>query len=514
MIRRRRWNTQYWKWDVLARLKKRGCPICTHHSKDIVRDFFWFVNEHYYEPEVIADLRRSYGFCPLHTRHLLGTGASSVITTVFSYLTEYVIARFQEAQTFLSHATARQNPRDRCRQAAEIFRPQGICRACRDMQWWDSHIITSLLQTLPDAEVQTAYQKSSGLCLPHFHKGGLLADWDALSFLTADMCRRLKAIGISNGPTTSLFEQVAGLDRERSLRLRDQKRGTSNLPVDRKEQGIITLSHEADLRAISWSPTFEQTLVALAEPGCPICAACKRGLQDYVCWLAQEMETKASPSAHWDPAWQVCSAHFWELCAAGHERAAALVAERVRQDWISKLDTLAAGMAKRPSDRLVDRLAAVSAAWSRQLGTGDGGLRGRIHRLRRLAAEEMESPERKLDLLRVPQFRESPCQACFHIRETTRRTIDLILRVVEDPSGRLAYHQGWGLCLRHCITAAGLAEEPFVLSELLKAQVTRLRLLEWELEEASRKMNWSVRYEPGGPEEGAWRRAAYQFYGV
>lgn len=90
----------------------------------------------------------------------------------------------------------------------------------------------------------------------------------------------------------------------------------------------------------------------------------------------------------------------------------------------------------------------------------------------------------------------------------------MILRLLEDPLGRKAYQSGWGLCLRHCIEAAKLAEVPSALVELLSAQIARLRLLEWELEEASRKDNWSVRYEPKGPESDVWRRAAYQFCGV
>jgi hypothetical protein len=55
---------------------------------------------------------------------------------------------------------------------------------------------------------------------------------------------------------------------------------------------------------------------------------------------------------------------------------------------------------------------------------------------------------------------------------------------------------------------------PAALIELLSAQIARLRVVEWELEEASRKMSWSVRYEPKGPESDTWRRAAQQFCGV
>jgi len=71
-----------------------------------------------------------------------------------------------------------------------------------------------------------------------------------------------------------------------------------------------------------------------------------------------------------------------------------------------------------------------------------------------------------------------------------------------------------GASVRHGIEAANLAEVPSALAELLSAQIARLRVLEWELEESSRKNNWSVRYEPKGPESDVWRRAAYKFCGV
>lgn len=486
--------------------------MCTHGADQARGDFFWFVNENYYETETIVDLRRSYGFCPLHTRQLLRTGASSVITTVSSYLTDYALSRLQEAQALITKGSSDRES-DRCRQASTVLRPQGICRVCRSLQWGESYDIHIILRALPDKEVQAACRESAGLCLPHFRQAALEAEWDLLSFLTGDMWQRLKAIAVPGDSHTALFEQVQGLDRERSIRRREGACKTSNLPIQGKEPITLTIEQASGAHVLPWLPTFEQALTALTEPGCPVCIACKRGLRDYIGWLAQDLETKTSPSAHWDPAWQVCPAHFWELCAAGHEGAAVLVAERVRQDWLSKLAMLSAGMARRPAVGLTNRLAAVPVTWSRQLSAGGVGLRGRIHHLWRVAAEELESPQHKLDRLRTIAFREDHCQACYHIQETTRRTLDLILRVVEEPTGRKAYSQAWGLCLRHCIAAARIAEAPAALNELLTAQITRLRILEWELKETSRKHNWSVRYEPTGPEAGAWERAAHQFCG-
>lgn len=502
MIRRQRWNPQFWKRDALARLKEHGCPVCMNHLKGVTRDFFWFVNETYYEVETIVDMRCSYGFCPTHTRHLLATGASSQITVVFSYLTDYVLGRLQEAQALLDHSKDGKNSRDRCRRAAEVLRPRSVCRTCRALKWWEDHNISIVLETLPDVEVKETYEKSTGLCLPHFRKAALSvkADWDSLSFLTRNMRERLMTLRIPKRPPALLLDQVRGMDQERFLRRNPKKAEPSDASSRGKGPRVFSKS---------WSPTFEEGLVLLAEPGCPVCRCCRRGLEIYLNWLAQEMDAVASPSVYWDPSWNVCPTHFWEWASA-HERAAFLSAEHTALEWLRKLEDLAVGLADRPPDRLVDRFARVPAAWGQRLS----GPRGRAAGLWSTLIRTLESPDHKVDRLREPPFREDQCQACWHIRETTRRTIDLILRVVEEPAGRQAYHQGWGLCLRHCITAAGMAENAATLSELLKAQIIRLRLLQWELAEASRKMNWSVRYEPRGPEESAWRRAAYQFCGV
>lgn len=506
MSRRRRWNPKYWKLEALARLKERGCPVCSQLLQQLPSHFFWFLNEQYYEPGVIADLCRSYGFCPTHTRYLLNTGGSSVITTVFSYLTGYALSRLHEARVLLNHGKDQQHSRDRCRQAADILRPQTICHACVAIQWCEDHNISIILQTLPDAEVQEAYESSTGLCLPHFHKAGLRAEWGSFSFLTRDVGKRLTAVKIHERSPDLLLDQIEGMDQERLLRHCPKKTGPSEA-LSRGKEPLLLRRGWADPKP--WSPALEEVLSLLAEPGCPVCAVCEQGVHNYLNWLAREMDAVGSPSAHWDMSWQVCPSHFWELWASGHDRAAVLIAEHTLQEWLGKLKDLAVGLADRPADQLIDRIARLPAAWSHRTSSA----RRMIPGLWDVVVRNLESPEHRLDRVRTAPFREGLCQACYHIQETTRRTLDLILRVVEEPTGRKAYSQAWGLCLRHCIAAARIAEAPAALNELLTAQITRLQILEWELKEASRKHNWSVRYEPTGPEAGAWKRAAHQFCG-
>jgi hypothetical protein len=235
---------------------------------------------------------------------------------------------------------------------------------------------------------------------------------------------------------------------------------------------------------------------------------------EYFQWLAGEMEAVASRAGPWDPSWSVCASHLWDLQSAGHDRAAATISDQTCRVWISQIENLKARLETRQPDRLLDRLAGLPSAWSRSKGQETTGeIRSKFNRLWHVTATTLESPAKVLDRLREVHFRESPCQACSHVEVTARRTIDLVLRALEGPIGREAYHRGAGLCFRHCLVAANLAEVPDVLAELFSSQLARLRLLEWELEEASRKMNWVIRYEPKGPEETSWRRAAYQLCG-
>lgn len=267
MIRRKVGGTEYWKPEALTVLKQQSCPVCKRLIEEVPRDFFWFVNEKYYEVETIVRLQRSYGFCPNHVRHLLKTGHYSVITTVFLYQTGYAIRRLQAARSLLSYKGLRQDSRDQCREAATAIRREGECPTCRGLHWQNDYVINIILRTLRDPEVQSLYQKSAGFCLPHFLRAGLAADWASLSVLAEHMRGRLRALAISNRPTADLFEQVAGLDKDRSVRQQDGKHRPSDLIAKRKEPIALTPNQQLGAyAAVPWSPTFERGCTAIAEP--------------------------------------------------------------------------------------------------------------------------------------------------------------------------------------------------------------------------------------------------------
>jgi hypothetical protein len=511
-IQKKRDATELWKAEVLARLKEPRCWICAQLLNEVHRDFFWFVNEQYYEIGMIDKMRLAYGFCPTHTRHFLQTGAHSVNVTVFSYLTWYVITRLNAARDLLVHGGSKQDPRQLCLQAAAALRPRGACPMCESVRKGEQINVHVLIDTLALGEVRDAYGSSVGLCVPHFRQAGHRADWETLAFLSTDLQPRLQAKLSPGRSAMNLLEQMVGLDRERSLR---HRRGSDNSEPSHNRKELSIKGHiDLGNPAYPWSPTFEQMVTALAEPGCPVCRACNHGLQQYLAWLALEMETQTPLSTNWDLSWRVCSSHLWELDMAGNPHAAILLAEHMIEDWLSRLDRLNNGLSRQPSERWLERLRRGFLVWYGAYDPDASQVSEKPRSRWSKVASVLESPQHRLDDLRAIALRGEGCQACTHIETTAIRRLELILRALEDPVGRKAYHAGWGLCLRHCVEAASLAEVPTALAELLSAQIARLRVLEWELQESSRKYNWSVRYEPKGAESDVWRRAAYQFCGV
>ncbi len=510
-IQKTRDATELWKAEVLARLKEPRCWVCRHAVNEVHRDFFWFINEQYYEIGMIDKMRLAHGFCPTHTRQFLQTGARSVAVTVFSYLTWYVLIRLNMARDLLVRGDSKQDRRQLCVQAAAALRPPGICPMCESMRKGEEANLHMLIDTLVLGEIREAYQQSPGLCLPHLRQAGLRAEWDTLVFLSNDLQQRLRGKTVSGASTTSLLEQAAGLDKERSLR---RRRSAAHAEPNRGvKETRVEMYIELGNAPYPWSPTFEQTVTALAEPGCLVCRACNREVNVYMAWLAKEMETQAIQSNTWELSWRVCPSHLWELAVGGHERAAMVLAEHMTEDWLVKLDRLNRGLSTRPPARWLKRLGDGFRAWRGRYDP-DGSEPERQRSPWNKAKLALESPQERLDSIRAISFRAEACQACIHIETITMRQLELILRVLEDPAGRKAYHAGWGLCLRHCVQAARLADVPAALTELLSAQIARLRVLEWELQEASRKDNWSVRYESKDSETEVWRRAAYQFCGV
>lgn len=167
-------------------------------------------------------------------------------------------------------------------------------------------------------------------------------------------------------------------------------------------------------------------------------------------------------------------------------------------------------------------LVAAAASHALRLATGEvslavGALRaqalpGRHRPLRRLT-EAVLGPHRRLRRAREVLARDSHCSVCRRLSLAEARTLELLFVLVDDPRLRPVVSGGYGLCLKHFARAMGLAPAPAVRRALVEIEIARLARLEWELEEAARKVGWESRPEAPGTETTAWRRALAKFSG-
>ena len=152
-------------------LRPDGCPVCCYIAETADRFASWFALEAHADADMITRLCGSLGFCPAHTRGMLGQpGAGGRMTALYTYL-------LRAAARYVTAGTS----------------PSGRCLSCdRDAEASDRAQET-LLTGLREADVRDRYRDSHGLCLPHLRAavpraGNRLAAW-----LAGDMRSRLAA---------------------------------------------------------------------------------------------------------------------------------------------------------------------------------------------------------------------------------------------------------------------------------------------------------------------------------
>lgn len=481
-------------------------------------------------------MRRSYGFCPRHARHLLAAGAASQIGTVYGHVIDEAVQRLRKAEAALEMARRKGDGRTACRQADAILRPQGRCDACEQESWSSGHNVWVLLSTLYDQEVRRAYQASTGLCLRHFLEAEEKACWDDLQFLSGVMCDRLQnrsapAPGVPEGftpstngdagsPSRALVTMIAGRDLDVSARRVGERFRASEPPTPTRQRPPLTLGvGEAwdpteENRTWTWSPTQAEALALLGEHLCPVCTLCARGLEEYFQWLIREVRREPAPGSR-DFTRDLCPRHLWDLATYECPEVLEAIGVADAARWAGRLAGFLQKLEDRPPRSLAGRLIRVPADWRKNCEAADQAKQGGrpVFRLWQTFLAALEPPERTLARLRRFPLLPDRCVACDHMATTIQRAGELFLRLLENPEALRIYHRSAGVCFRHFLQVAEQAERPEVLAEVLRAQVVRLEVLAWELDEFGRKQSWSVRFESKRGEFTSWRRAAYQMAG-
>ncbi len=154
---------------LLEACRAPGCPVC----RCVADESRAYLDALLYEQVTDVDTRRairaSWGFCNWHTWMLLEI-ASSLFGAAIIYedLVTLVLRRTEDlgrrgARRWLDALTGRR----RAPRVLERYRQRAICPACTSAAESETRHLGTLVTFGDDGDLQAAYARSDGVCLPH-----------------------------------------------------------------------------------------------------------------------------------------------------------------------------------------------------------------------------------------------------------------------------------------------------------------------------------------------------------
>lgn len=432
-------------------LRRSGCPACRHAAHGEQRFFAWFVVETYAQQPMIQQLCTSRGMCPAHTRRLLrGEDAPMVMASIYRSVIHHALAHFRELQPNAA--------------------PCPACESLRKHTDYCLHTIEDALRKEP--ALIDDYLATGGYCLPHLEQ--------AIPGASLTTARRLLAPTLNR--RAAQLGAIAGFDPDAEARHR-LRQGLSDAGMPNQTHG-----------------TFERIVDRLSVDACPLCLVCGQAERSYLAWLAAEPQLGADDGT--TP--HLCPSHLHDLAALDDDAGTA-TAVGAAQRWMPYLQRFDQALGNLPPRSPLARARRFPGEWRRartRRRKGDGGTQaplatamGRVSRTRRnalRAAREILGPPAGLS-----------CAACHAASIVEQRELDLLLAASRDRRFERAVDDAHGPCVRHLLMARSRGDSA-ALERVLQA---RLAILDWELEELSRKRSWGFRHEPAGAEGSAWLRA-------
>jgi len=141
--------------DLLNACTQPGCPVCRVGANSVKRYLKSIFNEYVNDPTMRDNLLRSLGFCIEHTQLLLNTRVADALGASIIY--ENIVKK-------LLRELPQQSKVNDFKQASDR---SGNCMACEQQDALFDRSLDEIRKTLGEEKMQTALQKSDGLCFPH-----------------------------------------------------------------------------------------------------------------------------------------------------------------------------------------------------------------------------------------------------------------------------------------------------------------------------------------------------------
>jgi hypothetical protein len=438
--------------EVLRLLDGDGCVLCRSREQAAATWIRWFVIESHGDVATVTSLLDSGGFCPAHTRRLLGLDSAQL----FRMPWEFVLRGALERAERLSAGSA----------ASPLTAPCPLCRTCGDRE---DAAAGELVGSLQLRHVAAALRTGGRLCYPHLRR--LLPRMQAPQLAVS-----AEAVAANLGElapeSSGACLRLAGLDPDAPARA-----PLLQVHAARLAQGAGGGDRHGDPVGL---PPRDRLVADLMAGSCPLCRAAGREETRYLLWLHERWPKRgpASLETH------LCPRHLHDMWATGESAG-----------WLT-------GIRVGASRQLTAQLAATAADPAAATATRRP-LRSRVGPPRMLSrrAGLPEAYRVAYEAVRGDSY----CRACRVGRAAARRQRDLIRACLHDTRVLEAVGDAHGVCLRHAADgSADIADTSW--RPLLVRLLTQLRQAQWELSEDAEKQAWDYRYEPKGSERSAWRR--------
>ena len=459
------------------------CPVCAFQAESARRDLFWTFAERVGDPDFNASMERGGGYCERHVRHLLRLTEGSALSAAYQAVLRGRLGRLERSAQPAAHGGRR---RARPAKAPSSYRNRTGCPSCDVELWAANHALHFLAGGDADRLTGMGIDPDGPLCLPHTRSLLLVATWYRVPAYRERILERLEQVGTVPSILDRLIA-VAGLDRDAVVR------PSGEAPFTRPP------AVPAPRSSSSWqagSISAAGLAAELTGGRCPACSAGRAAAETFLGWTGV---AGRSPNDLRDFG-RLCADHLWDaawVAPLAAERALATTID----GWLAVASRLP-GNGAVPSTRLAGRVAWAARSWRPHLPLV--GHRREGPSLANVVRECLGPGDAVAESVRNA-VRPSECAACRAMATAVRRTLQLVAATLLSATGRELYLRSDGLCLRHLEAASFAGEAGRAAVERARARVA---LVDWELEETRRKTAWSSRFEPGGPEGGAWRRAA------
>ncbi|OGA49482.1 MAG: hypothetical protein A3F74_00360 [Betaproteobacteria bacterium RIFCSPLOWO2_12_FULL_62_58] len=447
------------------------CPAC-RELIDSENDYFSFLLvETYRVRKIQEEIAAALGFCMKHGARLKQFAEKPYqITFLSSALVHDIL---DQLRTFV------RNGRGKRRSALIMPHPCPACKLGEGVAATKISVLGKLLQQPDDAVL---YGHPGLLCFPHFQS--------LLPYLGPALFERLLTMhqrtlertkdALDTMPTTSAT--YPSLDA--SWRITETLRAALTAAAGSEEGLPVWPALETpDGKRVQRNPVNEFAADLKRDDICPICLEIRRAWREWMTWL----EGATAQNEILEDVLPTCTDHVWAGARVSNPRCAVAIARNVVEIELGRIHFGQALMSEARStgrQRLSERLQSWFRGAHYRLAMARGGVALPI-----------------------------PCPVCRRLDAARDRVLELLFALLQEHRHRIAFENGYGLCLKHLSRALALQPPQTIQRILIECESAKLSRLEWELEEALHKWTWPARAEAQGTEQTAWRQAVSRLSG-